>query len=324
MKLSQKNALIPQIEKKIEKKLRSLNLCPAVPPDLFIRKKGIKKHRYFSLCKDLYGNETFFYARLHNNQNAQKKFITEINFLKKIKKSNLKIKNKIPEIKNWGCEADFEWLQREKIKPNPLANLNEKNLSKAFKKISSELSSFIFQISKIKTKGLGFKKFDWNDYCNPSPLKKLFGQGIISKKLSEELRQMLKKEALLLKRQNIYLSHGDLTLENILFDGNKFWIIDWERAYLNNLAYDIAFLWTHLWKSKSSRKKLTESYLKNLNDNKKTIFKKIFPIVVSYLALGGVFLDIDKEKERDRNKRKNFCIQIFKKSPQGFMSLIKI
>ncbi len=171
---------------------------------------------------------------------------------------------------------------------------------------------------------MGPEKFGWNDYCNSSPLNKLLGQKMISKKLSEELRQMLKKEAVLLKRQNTYLSHGDLTLENILFDGNKFWIIDWERAHLNNLAYDIAFLWTHLWKSKFSRKKLTESYLKNLNDNKKIIFKKIFPIVVSYLALGGVFLDIDKEKERDRNKRKNFCIQILKKSPQGFMSLIKI
>ena len=43
MKLFQKNVLIPQIEKKIKKKLSLLNLYPTVPPDLFIRKKGIKK-----------------------------------------------------------------------------------------------------------------------------------------------------------------------------------------------------------------------------------------------------------------------------------------
>ena len=147
---------------------------------------------------------------------------------------------------------------------------------------------------------MGFEKFDWNNYCNPSVLNKLVGQGIISRKSREELRQMLKKEALLLKKQNIYLSHGDLTLENILSDGNKFWIIDWEKAHLNNFAYDIALLWTHLWKSKFSRRKLIESYLKNLNDKTKTMFKKIFPVVASYLAIGGVFLDIDKEREKDR------------------------
>jgi len=324
MNSSRKNGLIPQIEKKIAKKLSLLSLHPALPPDLFIRKKGVKKHRYFSSCRDHLGKESLFYARLHKNQNARKKFITEINFLKRIKRGDLKIKNNIPEIINWGIEADFEWLQREKIKPNSLANFSQKNFPKAFEKISARLSAFMFQVARVKTKGLGFEKFYWRNYFKSSSLDKLVNQGIVSGELSLELRQMVEKELPLLKKQNIYLSHGDLTLENILFDGDNFWVIDWERAHLNNSAYDITFLWMHLWKSRSSRKKLIEAYLKKLKNNQRVIFKKIFPLVASYLALGGTFLNIDKEKAKDGKRRKNFCIQVLKRSPQGFISLIKI
>lgn len=324
MNLSQKNGLIPQIEKKIEKKLNLLNLDPAIPPGLFIRKKGVKKHRYFSLCRDSFGKESLFYARLHKSHNARKKFITEINFLKKTRKSNLKIKNNIPEIINWGIETDFEWLQREEIKPNSLANFGQKNFSTAFEKISARLSGFIFQLVKTKTRGFGVEKFYWRNYFNSSSLDKLVSQGIVSGKLSFELKQMVEKELPLLKKQSVCLSHGDLTLENILSDGNKFWVIDWERAHLNNFAYDIAFLWMHLWASGSSRKKLIEFYLKNLKSNQKIIFKKIFPLVVSYLALGGIFLNINKEKSKDRKRRKKFCLQVLKRSPRGFISLTKI
>ncbi len=191
MKLYQKKIIVPQVEEKIEKKLKELNLSPKTSPQSFIKKRGLKKHRYFDLCQDNQKKETLFYARIHNNPDARKKFITEINFLKEIKNQDLEIKKFVPEIKKWGIEKDFEWLQREKINYPILESYNQKKLNLIFENNSKKISSLIFNISEIKSKNLNLKKFNWENYLKSNFSEKLAEKKIITRNLSENLKLLI-------------------------------------------------------------------------------------------------------------------------------------
>jgi thiamine kinase-like enzyme len=315
--------LIPKIEEKIEKILQKLELDADISPASFVEKRGLKKHRYFSLCTDKKKERSIFFARIHNNSNAKKKFITEIAFLNYAKKSNSKIKKIVPNIKNSEIKKDFEWLERDIIKPKPLFD-QKKELNFIFKKIDKKLSFSVFEISQLDASCLNFDKFNWKNYLNSSIPKKLVGGKIISKKISLEIEDLVKRNFILLQKENKYLSHGDLTLENIISDGKKIWIIDWERASLNNYSYDIGFLWSHLWEYKKIRKNLINHYLKKIDKKYLANFKILFRITVSYLALGEILLDVDKEKLINRKKRKNFFKKVLINSSNNFENLTKI
>ena len=92
----------------------------------------------------------------------------------------------------------------------------------------------------------------------------------------------------LLEKENHYISQGDLNLDNIIIDEkNNPWLIDWELIHLNNFAYDIGYLWAHLWEAKKEfRQKLISKYIKHLNKNELLKFKKLLQVVASYLSLG--------------------------------------
>jgi tRNA A-37 threonylcarbamoyl transferase component Bud32 len=49
----------------------------------------------------------------------------------------------------------------------------------------------------------------------------------------------------LLQRQ-VCLVHGDFSPKNVLTDGNREWVLDWEVAHLGDPVFDLAFLLTHL------------------------------------------------------------------------------
>lgn len=40
--------------------------------------------------------------------------------------------------------------------------------------------------------------------------------------------------------EDLVSSHNDLKLENVLFDGNRVWLVDWEAAFLNDRYLDLA------------------------------------------------------------------------------------
>lgn len=316
--------LISKIGIKIEKKLKELDLRPAISSRKFLKIHKTNKHRYFTPCLDKENKKLAFYVRLHNNLDAKEKFIREINFLKKLKKTNLKIKKLVPEIKDYGVEEDFEWFLREYLEGLPLGhswNLTQKLFPGMVRKIIRA----IFDISEIPPDIIPrLKKFHSENYLSQKVYKNLVRKKIVPAELSEKIQNFIKSNFSLLEKENKYFCHGDLNLGNILSDRKEIWIIDWELIHLNNFAYDIGYLWAHLWEAKRTfRQKLMKSYIDDLSPLKFQKFKILLPIVTSYLSLGGIELKKEKEKIRVFEKRRKFYLNLLKNC-LVFGNLIKI
>lgn len=316
------NILIPKIKEKIEKKLKELELSPKIKIADFLKIHNAKKHRYFTPCLTKEGKLIAFYARLHNNLDAKEKFIREISFLKKIQKSNFEIKKIIPKIIDYEIEKDFEWFERELSPASPLGH--SRNLvQKPFPEMIEKIIKAIFEIFKIPLKNFPYlKKFDCQRYLSPF-YEELAKRGILKRDFSKKILKLVKKNLPLIEKENKYFCHGDLNLGNILSDRKNIWIIDWELIHLNNFAYDIGYLWVHLWEAKKSfRRKLIDSYIKKLEGQKLLKFKKILPVVVAYFSLGGIKYK-EGEKDITLEKRKNFYLNLLKNC-LNFNKLIRI
>ncbi|XOB40346.1 MAG: phosphotransferase [Candidatus Nealsonbacteria bacterium] len=316
--------LIPNINEKIKKKIKELDLKPEVSFQRFINIHKDGKHRYFSPCLTRNKKTVAFYVRLHNNPDAKEKFIREINFFKRLKTVNLEIKKIIPNILNYGIEEDFEWLIREYPKPPPLGH--SRNLTQQpFPGMIEKITRAILEISQIHPETfLKLKSFNCQSYLSTSTYEDFARRKIISRELSEKILKMIKENLPLLEKENRYFCHGDLNLGNILSDQKNIWIIDWELIHLNNFAYDIGYLWAHLWEAKKTfRQRLIQSFLNSLNYQRLSSFKKLFPVVASYLSLGGIEYRKGKEKIEVLKKRRVFYLNLLKNC-LNFKKLIKI
>jgi len=336
--------LIPNISQKISNILERLKVLPSISPKEFIKKTSGGKHRYLSLCTDRKGQKLIFYARLHKNPDAKRKMIAEISFLKKCstllkisssKTSKFKEKGKRLEISQYiprfylaRIEKDFEWFSREYFPGFPLGT-NERLKRKIKKKNVSILAEAIWQIKNTQLaqfQALSLRKFTLKNYLDAqNSIFDLRKKKVLSKKLSEEIIKHFKKNSVLLKRENRYLSHGDFNLGNLIIQKGDLKILDWESIQINNLAFDIAYLFSHLWQAqKKIRKKLIEDYLELLSPKEKIAFKKLFPIVIFYLAVGGVEAKPAEISLSLLKKRKEFFKKLLKNTALGFNHLISI
>jgi hypothetical protein len=315
--------LIPKIEKKIEIKLKELQLNPEITPREFLKIHKTGKHRYFSPCLEKDGKIVAFYARLHDNLDAKEKFIREINFLKRLKGINSKIKKIVPAILNYGVEKDFEWLKREYPKASPLGRSREL-IQRPSPELIKEITGSILEISKISPRNFpGLKNFDCQNYLSKGEYEGLQKRGIISEELRKKIFKMIKGNLPLLEKENRYFCHGDMNLGNILSDKKDIWFIDWELIHLNNFAYDIGYFWAYLWEAKISfRQKLIKSFIRNLDSQKFLKFKKLLPIVVSYLSLGGIEYRKGREKIKILEKRRNFYLRLLENCAKKFEILV--
>ena len=323
----QKNKiLIPEIEKKIERKIKELKLNPEISIKKFLLYHKTGKHRYLSPCYNKEGKKIAFYVRLHNNLDASQKFIREIKFLKKVKKRNLEIKKIIPKLIDYGIEKDFEWFKREYSDLTPLGH-SRKAFSPLSLSVLKKIVKSVLEISKInprKFPEIKLKKFNVKNYFASKVYEDLVKKKVISKEISKKMSEKIKKTLPLLEKENHYFCHGDLNLGNILSDQKEIQIIDWELINLNNFAYDIGYLWAHLWEVKKSlRNKFMEIYLKNLDSPSLAKFKKLLPIIASYLSLGGIGFKKEKEKKESFKRRKRFYAELLRNSLEDFNKLIK-
>ncbi len=320
--------LIPQISQKIDKKLQELNLRPFIKPADFIRLTKGKKHRYWSVCQTRKGKKVAFFARLHDNKDASQKFKREVGFLNKIKTQKLDFYQVTPKLIDFGQERDFEWLIREYIDGLPLG-FSRKLKTKIPFKIAPKLTKAIFQISqtpKSFLKTIPLKKFDWHYYIKIQNL--YFGlvrRGVIKQETYQKIIKLIQARKELLKKENHYFSHGDLNLGNIVLGGNNFKIIDWELVHFNNFVYDFTYCWIHLWQApKNFRRKFIQTYLGFLSVRQRKVFREILPVVVIYLALGGIVYQSQEVSKHYLLARRKFYLKLLLRALADFEELIKI
>ncbi len=319
--------IIPGIEQKITRILKKINLKPKISAKKFIKKTKAKKHRYLSLCTDPQDKKVIFYARLHKNPDAKEKMKREISFFKKIKKRDFMISKYLPKIYLTKIEKDFEWFTREYF-PSPPLGTNEQLKEKMKEKDAKLITEAVCQIKDTPLsflKDIPLKKFPVKNYLESKNfLPYLLKRKILSKKEAEKVLRLFQRNTDLIKKENKYFSHGDFNLGNLIISNGTLKIIDWESIQINNLASDIAYFFTHLWQAKKSiRRELIKTYLKLLSPKEKTAFKKLFPIVIFYLAAGGIETKPSEIKTSLLKKRKEFFKKLIKKS-FSFKELIRI
>lgn len=174
-------------------------------------------------------------------------------------------------------------------------------------------------LKKLKVK---LPKFNCQKYLNIPAYEKLVKKKLVGKKAVNNILAMIKKTMPLLKKENHYLSHNDLNLGNILLNRGKILIIDWELIHINNFAYDMSYLWTHLWQLKKDlRKKMIEIYLNNIPQSQAEKFKRLLPVITAYVSLGGI---LTEHKGKNIKQRKKFYKKILENCAGDFNQLIEI
>ncbi|HEU4618806.1 MAG TPA: phosphotransferase, partial [Gammaproteobacteria bacterium] len=98
-------------------------------------------------------------------------------------------------------------------------------------------------------------------------LQKLFawlrGSGLFEAALLEPHREAFERirEAYPWSAAEPVSSHNDPNPQNLLFDGERLWLVDWETAYLNDPLTDVAILSDHLARTPELERALVEAWL---------------------------------------------------------------
>lgn len=315
--------LIPDIAQDIAEVLEKLKLKPAIKPADFIVKTKGKKHRYYSLCVNPKNEKVFFYARLQKNPYEKEKIMTEIQLAKVfIQKPSFSF---FPRYFNTGKEKNFEWLTREYFADSSLEKKTE--IEKIKRRLKEKevliLSQSLIKMSNVDVKKLPFlKKFATENYINCHDLEEpLLKEKVLIKKDIQALNQLLTENKDLLSKENRYFTHGDFHIGNIIFSDGELKIVDLESAHINNFAYDIAFLTSHLWKEKKTRQKVLEDYWRFLPQEKKATFPALFCIDSFYIGY-NLFRSAPLEYSAEElAKRRNFYKKFLRNTLRGFTAL---
>lgn len=323
------NFIIQGIEGKINERLKKNRLIPEISPEFFLKKYKASKHRYCSVCNDFDGNKIVFYARVHNNEDARNKVKREILFLDEIKKNNFKISGYIPKLIDYGIENDFEWFTREYIEGDALGDIYGQCKKPSIKLVDGLLVAlrYLLEISSVLKKNKNLKLKNKGSYENYlikiKEYKKLLNNEIISENDYRQIKKFIQKNKNIINNKNKYVVHGDFHPGNIIFKKNRFWIVDWELAQINNYIFDLSFFWLHSKGSDFSRR-LIVKFTKNIKQ--KEIAKKLFRISLLFLLSGEILRLqlLDKKKNKNIQKELNFLMIVLKNCLVGFENTIKI
>ncbi len=108
----------------------------------------------------------------------------------------------------------------------------------------------------------------WPFQVNRSYIARLYSDDSTHKKA---LPEMLKQNALLeaaVGQIDLVISHNDLLAANILDDGERLWLIDWEYGGYNSPLFDLAGLASNNGLSESQEHAMLEQYFGGVSDKR--------------------------------------------------------
>jgi len=94
------------------------------------------------------------------------------------------------------------------------------------------------------------------------------------------------------------LCHNDFHTKNILYDGDRFWLIDWEIAALSHPFYDLAYFAIFQLMSEQEGNKLLAIYLeREPTENELQDFKLLRRIAYGFIATAMLSETVSFEHE---------------------------
>lgn len=317
--------LIPGIAQKINSVLKRLNLKPKITPEQFIEKRQGKKHRYPSVCLSSERKKIIFYARLHKKFSEKERMRTEVKIARVLLKEPLF--PYFPKYLATGIEKDFEWLSREYFPPTVM---EAKTCIQKLKRPLTEqeiakIAKATFEMGQLPIEKFPFlKKFSPKKYLFSEALKSLFQKKVLSRDEVEKFKELLERNKKIFAKENKYFCHGDFQIGNLIIFNKRLVIIDLESAHINNFAYDIAFLTTHLWQDLATRKKLIENYFSLLPPKKRGIFTSLFSIVSFFVGYHSFRSQPREFTAAKIEERKCFYQKFLKATIKGFETLLRL
>jgi thiamine kinase-like enzyme len=148
---------------------------------------------------------------------------------------------------NWPCMIPVKELSIEK-KFLITEYKNLKNLNKSINSINMVLKFFKQYIAKNNADFLPSRDYDVYLKTIYKRAKILEKNGII--KDWKKIKKIFKAYKRKLKKNSKFFSHGDFRVGNILLEGEKLILIDFEQARKDNLLYDLACYYMDLKKKK--------------------------------------------------------------------------
>lgn len=129
-------------------------------------------------------------------------------------------------------------------------------------------------------------------------------------------------------QRQLGLSHGDLSTNNLLVDGERFAVLDWEHVQLASPAYDVAELWVKEFSRAPWRSKLAKRIADFQPDP--AAFAHLFAIETLLFCLRDTLLH-DRILHRLHHRRSKaiirrllaYYVRTYRASLRGFPSLLK-
>ena len=253
---------LPGIEKKVHDKISELKL---VPKYIFDAKKHQERF-YTASCRDKKGDKVIFKMRTEDYWETKESFRREIEinrlFLQFYKRSR---KLSVPKFIDGDSEHAPEWMVYEFIEGreagdfyNGLLKNNIKNfpLESLIAGMKNMQKMSAFAAGEIKLRAQKYEDFKKAYEASGDALAPFFDKAQIA-----QGAEILRTHGELLDAKSVAITHGDFHPGNLIITpGGKIAVIDWYCVHLNNMAFDIAFLYLEI-ADKKFRKKVLEKFM---------------------------------------------------------------
>lgn len=315
---------LPHIEQRIERTLREQGLTPDTSPgDFIIRHKG-QKHRYATTARRSDGKMVIFYARMHNNEDARNKFLSDIAYLRLLQQST-RTAAYVPRVYDASTRRGHEWFTREHIVAEPVGSLylNTQKLKQS--DVSLFVEFFLNMQPLPRAHGIPLEKRG-GDFSVPiaeGDLRRV--QQLFSFSERKKIKSFFHTAYHTFNNHAISVVHGDCHPGNVLFNGSRLYLIDWETTHLNLRTMDIGYFYVGLANAPAFRKKLLHFYERQTKRKKE--FRDLFPLSASFYALNILFsLSTTKRGVSPdvRTKVTQYCTHIVKNAIKGYTTLRRL
>jgi len=320
---------IKQQENRINLLLDKLKLVPEINPEKFFLLTRGYKHRYFAVCIDENKQKVIFNCLVRYDKLSIQSYQKELRFAQLINNPHFPHKDYLPTYLQVSQSPQELWFIQKYISYAILEN--KENMGQlAFPIKTQQIKNIANTMYDINTRLLkeSYPKLTMHKFDIDNKITEIFQiilpslkiKGFINESSIKVVERFIYSCATLVKRSNYYFVHGDFNLGNIfLSTSQNIKIIDWETYHQNNHCYDIAYLYSRLFREPAFRKKVVSEFFQLIPEDKKEGSKILFRFNILHLTLSyinyGLFIELTK---KDFQLQRKWFIDLAKNNASKF------